>query len=116
VCKKVGNGTASTSQCSLKPTPLSGRECFLWPLSTVGEGQFQRKLIPSNLSGQDVNCDGVSMASHTSGSQLTTARPYPSKSNNARATTFVARRRSSSTRCSSARFAFDSSTVRGPAP
>jgi len=39
-----------------------------------------------------------------------------SRSNNVRATTFVARRRSSSTMCSSARFAFDSSTVRGPAP
>ena len=39
-----------------------------------------------------------------------------SNSYNARATTFVARRKSSSTRCSSARFAFDSSTVRGPAP
>ena len=41
---------------------------------------------------------------------------YPSKSATARATTFVARRRSSSTTCSSARFALLSSTVRGPAP
>ena len=39
-----------------------------------------------------------------------------SKSNRVRATTLVARRRSSSTRCSSARLAWLSSTVRGPAP
>ena len=39
-----------------------------------------------------------------------------SRSASVRATTFVARRRSSSTMCSSARLAFDSSTVRGPAP
>ena len=39
-----------------------------------------------------------------------------SRSSSVRATTFVARRRSSSTRCSSARLALDSSTVRGPAP
>ncbi len=37
-------------------------------------------------------------------------------SSNARATTFVARRRSASSRCSSARLALDSRTVRGPAP
>ena len=37
-----------------------------------------------------------------------------SSSRSVRATTFVARRRSSSSRCSSARLAFDSSTVRGP--
>lgn len=40
----------------------------------------------------------------------------PSISSSVRATTFVARRRSSSTRCSSARLALDSRTVRGPAP
>lgn len=39
-----------------------------------------------------------------------------SRSSSVRATTFVAPRRSSSTRCSSACLAFDSSTVRGPAP
>ena len=39
-----------------------------------------------------------------------------SRSSSVRATTFVARRRSLSTMCSSARLALDSSTVRGPAP
>lgn len=42
---------------------------------------------------------------------------YPaSKSTSVRPTTLVARRRSSSTRCSSARLAWLSRTVRGPAP
>ena len=40
----------------------------------------------------------------------------PSRSRSTRATTFVARRRSSSSTCSSARLALLSSTVRGPAP
>ncbi len=39
-----------------------------------------------------------------------------SRSASVRATTFVARRKSSRRMCSSARLAFDSSTVRGPAP
>ena len=43
-------------------------------------------------------------------------RAQPSRSSSVRATTLVARRRSSSTRCSSARLALLSSTVRGPAP
>ena len=38
------------------------------------------------------------------------------RSSRVRATTLVALRRSSSTRCSSARLALDSNTVRGPAP
>ncbi len=42
--------------------------------------------------------------------------PQLSRSANARATTFVARRRSSSSMCSSARLALLSSTVRGPQP
>lgn len=42
--------------------------------------------------------------------------PSPSRSNKLRATTCVARLRSSSSRCSSARLALLSSTVRGPAP
>jgi hypothetical protein len=42
--------------------------------------------------------------------------PHPHKSTNTRATTFVARRRSSSSMCSSARLAWLSSTVRGPQP
>ena len=43
-------------------------------------------------------------------------RVQPSRSCSVRATTLVARRRSSSTMCSSARLALDSRTVRGPAP
>ena len=41
---------------------------------------------------------------------------YPNRSRKLRAITFVARRRSSSSSRSSARLAWDSSTVRGPAP
>ena len=44
------------------------------------------------------------------------AHVQANKSSNVRAITLVARRRSSSSTCSSARLALDSSTVRGPAP
>jgi hypothetical protein len=43
-------------------------------------------------------------------------RPQPSKSSSVRATTLVARRKSARSRRSSARLAWDSRTVRGPAP
>lgn len=54
------------------------------------------------------------LVTSTSSSRLS-ARQL-NKSSSDRATTLVALRRSSSTRCSSARLALLSSTVRGPAP
>ena len=95
--------------------PNLARACRIHPSRRLGSPlpDLPGTILPPR---QEKPAPGVP-APYQSPEPRTASRRYAlSRSYSVRATTFVARRKSSSTMCSSARFAFDSSTVRGPAP
>ena len=132
ICRCPADARRRAWQCAWPPgTPGSGQAESRQPRATV-DGRQQTTANVASKNGVPIR-PGTSNRQRSPGSRplcsmLSSCRVEPiedaqraaapqlNRSANARATTFVARRRSSSSMCSSARLALLSSTVRGPQP